>query len=277
MEAHLTLEPEVLDAGTKPPTWLESLPQSYRRMRAFVALAIGVTIATWMAYLQWSNNVLGQVESIWLIVALAVGGWRFKVWMNKGPVRRYQSNVLPLSVRQRVRKIWPLLLVGFGGSALLLGVHWSDGMLAERWMTSLLFLPFGVLGVFICVFLKQEAVLTPEAAKLKAFYDAQDEKDRGAWADQLGEFLALKIIRYPGAALLLWAAYYFANDPKSKPWVWVVFVFWAMVAAKEVALWLLGAGFIVGVLVLGFNVLAAVPVSVAIIIGALIIAGALKK
>jgi hypothetical protein len=33
----------------------------------------------------------------------------------------------------------------------------------------------------------------------------------------------------------------------------------------------------VGVLVLGFNLVAAVPVSVAIIIGALIIAGAIKK
>lgn len=93
MEAHLTLEPEVLDAGAKPPAWLEPLPLPYRRRRAFLALAIGVTIATWMAYLQWSNNVLGQVESIWLIVALAIGCWRFKVWMNKGPVRRYQSNV----------------------------------------------------------------------------------------------------------------------------------------------------------------------------------------
>lgn len=77
--------------------------------------------------------------------------------------------------------------------------------------------------------------------------------------------------------MLLWAAYFFANDPKSKPWVWVVCVFWAMVAAKEVAFWLLGAGVIVGVLVLGFNIVAALPVSVAITIGALIIAGALKK
>jgi hypothetical protein len=107
--------------------------------------------------------------------------------------------------------------VGFGGSGLILGVHWSDGMLAERWMTSLIFLPFGLLGVFICLFLRQEAAITPEAAKL-------------------------------------------------------------MVAAKEeVALWMLGAGVIIGVLVLGFNVLAALPVSVAIIIGALIIAGAVKK
>lgn len=277
MEGQLTLEPEVLGAGPKPPSWLEPLPLPYRRMRASVALAIGVTIASWMAYLQWSNNVLGQVESVWLIVALAIGGWRFRVWMNRAPVRRCQSNIQPLSVKQRVRKVWPLLLVGFGGSALVLWVHWSDGMLAERWMTSLIFLPFGLLGAFICAFLKQEAVLTAEAAKMKAFYAAQDEKERGAWADRLGELLALKIIRYPGAALLLWTAYFFANDPKSKPWVWVAFVFWAMVAAKEVALWLLGAGLVVGVLVLGFNLLAALPVSVAIVIGALIIAGAVKK
>lgn len=277
MDGQLTLEPEVVGAGPKPPSWLEPLPLPYRRMRAFVALTIGVTIAGWMGYLQWSNNVLGQVESVWLIVALAVGGWRFRVWMNMGPVRRYQSSIQPLSIRQRLRKVWPLLLVGFGGAAFVLWVHWSDGMLAQRWMTSLFFLPFGVLGVFICAFLKQEAVLTSEAAKFKAFYDAQEEKERGAWADRLGELLALKVIRYPGAALLLWAAYYFASDLKTKPWVWVVFVFWAMVAAKEVALWLLGAGLVVGVLVLGFNLLAALPVSVAIIIGALIIAGATKK
>jgi len=277
MEANLTLEPEIPDAEAKPPSWLEPLPLPYRRMRAIVALAIGVTLASWMAYLQWSNNVLGQVESIWLIVALAVGGWRFKVWMHKGPVRRYQSNIVPLSAMQRLRKVWPLLLVGCGGSASVMYMQWSDGMLAERWMTSLIFLPFGLLGVFIFAFLTKEAVLTPEAAKMKSFYDAQDEKVNGAWADRLGEFVALKIIRYPGAALLLWAAHYFANDPKSKPWVWVAFVFWAMVAAKEVALWLLGAGLIVGVLVLGFNVVSALPVSVAVIIGALIIAGAVRK
>lgn len=277
MEAQLTLESEVLEAGAKPPSWLEPLPLPYRRMRAFVALAVGVAIASWMAYLQWTNNVLGQVESVWLIVALAIGAWRFKVWMNKGPVRRYQSSIQPLSLKRRGRKVWPLLLVGFGGAALVLWVHWSDGMLAERWMTSLIFLPFGLLGVFICVFLRQEAVLTEEAAKLKAFYDAQDERERGAWADRLGELLALKFVRYPGAALLLWAAYFVANDPKAKPWAWVVFVFLALVAAKEVAFWLLGAGVVIGVLVLGFNALAALPVSVAIIIGALIIAGALKK
>lgn len=189
----------------------------------------------------------------------------------------YRSRIRPLSIRQRLRKVWPLLSVGFGGTAFVLWVHWSDGMLPQRWMTGLLFLPFGLLGVFICAFLKQDAISTPEAGKLKAFYDAQEGKRRGAWADRLGELLMLKISRYPGAALLLWAAYYFANAPKTKPWVWVAFVFWTMVAAKEVALWLLGAGLVVGVLVQGFNLLAALPVSVAIIIGALITTGATKK
>lgn len=50
-----------------------------------------------------------------------------------------------------------------------------------------------------------------------------------------------------------------------------------MVAVKAVALWMLGAGLMVAMLIFRFDVLAALPVSVAIIIGAHVSACAMKK
>lgn len=57
----------------------------------------------------------------------------------------------------------------------------------------------------------------------------------------------------------------------------MLFVFRAMVAAKAVALRMLGAGLMVAMLTVRFDILAALPVSVAIIIGAHGSAGAMKK
>ena len=56
-----------------------------------------------------------------------------------------------------------------------------------------------------------------------------------------------------------------------------MFVFWAMIATNDVALRMLSANLMVAMLVFRLNVLAALPVSVAFIIGARINASALKK
>lgn len=76
---------------------------------------------------------------------------------------------------------------------------------------------------------------------------------------------------------MLWFAYAETQKPNVK-WLGVCAIaFWGFVFAKEISLWLLGSIAVVGVIYLVFQSVATLPVSVAIIVGALIIAGAMKK
>jgi hypothetical protein len=81
--------------------------------------------------------------------------------------------------------------------------------------------------------------------------------------------------RYVSAALLIWFAIWFAQqDANGKHWWLPVAAFiYALIRAREIS---------IGVLVLGgiyliFHGIAALPVSVAVIVGAMIIASAMKK
>lgn len=80
-------------------------------------------------------------------------------------------------------------------------------------------------------------------------------------------------VRYPLAGLLVWgAAALYAEKPQAW-WASLAFVIWAMVLAKEISLLVL----LVGAAILLFQGVAALPVSVAVIIGAIIIASALRR
>jgi hypothetical protein len=267
---------EVPDRGSQSPTWLEPMPHSYRKRRGLVAFGIGAAVAVLLLWMQVTGGA-DMKATLWAILALGVGSWRFRVWQQRDTVRKFAYTDVVLTRGRRLRKALPLLALGFIGAPLIWGMQWHFDQLGEHWVAGLPFVALGLAGVFVFAFLKTEKVLTLEAAPLKAQFDAEQAKENERWADVLGAILAKKYVRYPGAAALLYFAYDIAQDPKTK-WIHMAaVVFWALVAAYEVSLWLLGAGLVVGVLVLGFNLVAALPVSVAIVVGALIIAGAVKK
>jgi hypothetical protein len=229
-----------------------------------------------MVWLQVAGGA-DMKATAWGIVALAVGAWRYRAWQQKDTVRRFASTLQPVPLARRLQKTWPLLAFGFGVPLLITAVSYvtDEDMRGAR--TALVFVPAGVLGLLLIAFHRQEKVLTPGAAQLKATFDAEQARKNEHWADPFWAFLANRYIRYPLSGVLLYFAYETLQDPKSKGIYVAALLFWTLFAAWEVSAWLLGAGVVIGVLVLGFNLVAALPVSVAIIIGALIIAGAVKK
>jgi hypothetical protein len=91
--------------------------------------------------------------------------------------------------------------------------------------------------------------------------------------------LELPVIRYPLALLCLYGAYYWSTESidRRSGVAAVAAVLLAAYLAREISAWLLGIGVIGLVAWALFAGLAALPLSAAVIIGALIIASSLKN
>jgi hypothetical protein len=93
----------------------------------------------------------------------------------------------------------------------------------------------------------------------------------------------LKAVIRPGpndAAVVLYGAYYFTFEdkgPKTLGWLGLGLLVLAMFLARELGLWMLGLGVLCLISWGLFAGMAALPVSVAVIIGALIITSAMGK
>lgn len=274
---------EVIDLSEDDTvSWLEPLTPAFKKKRAFLALGIAVVLSAGLAWIQWRNDIPDPKAYAWGFVILAIGAWRFRAWGQKETVRKFQTTEKVLTKRQRLVIAAPMLALGFGGTGLMFGMQFGlEGI--QTWPIGLVFLVIGLAGVLVYAFNRKNTVLTERAAKLKAFYEApptpsaEQLAKQSAIESKFEELVMLKVVRYPVAAGLLWLAYELADGEKPK-WVLIgAAVIGALFAAHELFLWLVIAGLVVGVLALGFNVMAALPVSVAVIIGALIIAGAIKK
>jgi hypothetical protein len=82
-------------------------------------------------------------------------------------------------------------------------------------------------------------------------------------------------VRYASAAVMIWGAVWLlqSNKDGKDAWLAIGLLIYALIRAREISLLLLG----VGALWLLFHGVAALPVSVAIIIGAIIIASAMRR
>lgn len=135
---------------------------------------------------------------------------------------------------------------------------------------------FAVIG-FVVYMRREETKLTPHGEARREVEYRERNKD---WLDLeawIGKILAMRVVRYPLAALLFWWVYDMSQDPKVKTGAIVMITLGAMMAAYDLILWIIGIALVIGVLSLAFHWIAAIPVSVAVIIGALIIASAVKK
>ena len=277
--------------GPSALTWFEPVSASYRRLRAGIAAAIAIGLSGWLAWVQVQNGIFGQAESLWLLVIIAVGAWRWRHWMALREVRRFATVTVALGTKERMRKAFAFWLLGFGGIAVIWPMQYHFDQLGEHWLAGIPFLLLGLVGTFIFMYAKTETRLTPEAAKMKAFIEAQDAEARQAQlarqapspkvdaAVRRAEVLIEKpLIRYLLAALLLVLAYYIVQEWTNRA-VWIVVagcVIWALILARELFTSVFGIAVIGGIAWAIFAGVAALPISAAIVLGALIIASALK-
>lgn len=155
--------------GTTPPglpdsTWFEPVPVSYRRLQAGIAAVIAAELGGWLAWFQVQNGTFGQAESLWLLVIIAAGVWRWRHWMALREVRRF-ATVTP-GAKERMRKAFAFWLLGFGGVAVIRPMQYRFNRLGKHWLAGVPFLLLGLVGTFIFMYARTEARLTPEAATM---------------------------------------------------------------------------------------------------------------
>lgn len=262
-------------------TWLEPVPLANRR-RAFAKWFGGgllLALALWGS--QYSNGVLGQDYFLVGLAPLALGAL-FGVWgYRQVDVRRYSTTRVQYTTKQRLRRAALYWALSIGMFAVIwsiqLGHEQFDGYWGYAW-PALIPLVVGT-GLYLR---RGEVTLTAAATEAKAALEAQDKalaETRQAGPTAFDNFVASPWFRYPCAVALCGVAYYFAAESPSKhsEWLAVAALVFAGICARELSRGLLYLGLVVGFAWLLVSGLAALPVSAAIIIGALIIASAVQK
>lgn len=155
---------------------------------------------------------------------------------------------------------------------LLLGLptFWANHAAGRDWGLQLV--PLLVMAFFLACALylwRRKAAIkpTPQAAALVAQTEARKREKADEW-------LKPWFVRYPLAFGVLWLLYESGQSPKGFNWVAVImfsglFIF----LARELCLWLLVIGLAIG----AFILIAHIPLSAAILVGAVIIAWGMKR
>ena len=258
-----------------PATWLHVIPGLNRR-KAFawhVGVGLAVAIAIWG--LQYSNAVLDLSRGWFGIVPISVGLALGSRAYRKSTVRQFSTVRVRYTEPQRFKRALKWWYLTITVVALIWWVQPEGAVFADYWWYGWPALPFFVIGVGLYLH-KNDAVLSPAAAKAKVHYESLQLAKQSASANA---FFELALVRYPLAALCLYGAYYFgaASDIKNSGWFATAAIVLAAFLAKELSRWVLFiafAGAIIWAVVAGIS---ALPVSAAIIVGALIIANAIKK
>ncbi len=230
-------QPEFTNEDGTPATWTEQLSKYARRKAFALPFSVSLVIALSVWAMQSSNGVLGRLYPVGLVI-VAVGAALGINAHRKTSIRRFASHKVLVPQRRRLYR----------------GFIWALLSTTAVALVSLLAFPLGdaeltfwwnaVCGAIVVVpaigfsMLKREIVLTPRAA---------------------------------GASL------YYGQLAKQSKWKKVAVVDTLL---DTLLLWALRTGLVVLVMVVGwalFAGVAALPVSVAVIIGALIIAAALHR
>ncbi len=266
-----------------PATWLEVIPERTRRKAFAWRAGIGLifTVALWT--LVGMNGTLDVSAVLFCMLPLGFGLLFGGLKYLKRDVRRYSVAYVSYTPRERLKRASKWWLCG----VVLLAVAWgsliAQGLFAQQWWyASPVVLIFLVgLGLYR---LKGEVTLTPAAAKAKAAQQEHLERERKAQAvdppppaPNTGEDSPL--IRYPLAVVFAYGAYYLGAEAtiKHAGWYSAACIFAALCFARELTGFVLVLAVVGGIVWVVIAGIAALPVSLAIIVGALIIASASKK
>lgn len=264
-----------------PATWVEQVPMTERRKAFARRFVPGLLLALLLWGAQYSDGVLGQDYLIVGLIPLALGSLFGMIAFQKTEVRRYSIGQVRYTPKQRIQRAWKYWAIGGITLVAIWGMQLGYGHFSEHWWyawPALLPLFVGT-GLYL---LRGEVTLTPVAAEAKRHFDALEQQ-----AAELGhraptffdKLFASGWFRYPCAAALLYGAYYYAieYDGKNAGLTALAFLFLAGLCAYEVSKTVLLIALVLGIGWAVVSGLAALPVSLAIIIGALIIASAVSK
>jgi hypothetical protein len=271
---------EFMNSDGTPATWLDVLSPAARRKAFAWRFAIGTLLAAGLWAVQIANGAF-DLDRVWIgLVPLGVGTLFGYLAHQVGEVRRYSMARVRYSHAQRLNRAWKYWAVGSVVLALAWGYQLARDQFAEYWWYAWpVAVPFLVgTGLYL---LRGELTLTPAAAKAKSYFDAlqQRAKEAGANPGALDRLLSSRWVRYPGAAVLLYGAYYFGfvDTGKKAGMAALSCLVLAGLCAYEASIAVLVVALVIAIGWALFAGISALPVSAAIVIGALIIASALRR
>ena len=248
---------------------IREVPRKSRAAKAIAMLGTSVLFAVLAWMKQAENNALGNawVPLIWLIPSglVAWGSWSTiyrKVYAGEWVA-------IPSKVRYKKAGIATLVLLGL--CAITSWSQHEEGQLQSSWSLMLIFvIPYFAYMVYVLT-TKREFCLDPDGVVEKQ----KDEKVRAGnnFDRKISRTLSRVWVRYPLAGLILWGAFTVVSQENHIWWWPVLLALWAAWLARELSLIVLFIAICYALL----KGIASLPVSAAVIIGAIIIASALRR
>ena len=280
-EAELSMEnlseaSMVVDAE---PAGFRQVPVSLAERWAKLAWRMGIAgaVTAWLFYLQFHDNASGPYM-LWGFAISALGTFLGVRAFGIRERRIFDSTEVHYTRAQRLKRAAPWFLIGLAMLAIIWTVQYgSDQFSTYWWYAWPALLPLAVsAGLYL---LRSERVLSKSGQLARARLDAAKTEVLRQRQTRLEAIAGSGLVRYGGAAVCVYVAYWFLTDApgKNNGWAALAFVVFAMVLARELGILLLGLGVACVAGWALFSGIAALPVSVAVIVGALIIASAVGK
>jgi hypothetical protein len=259
-------------------TWLETIPKSQRAKSALLRVGAGlvVSLLIWLAQF-FSEKEIELAPILIGFIPIFIGAFFALKVFNRLVVRRYAVVSFGLTRDERIKDARGLAIFAVGYCLIIAIALVASGSLSTNWPLLLPGFFFCFLAVWV-FFQKGNAVLTPQAAEVKSHFEALEKKAVEARNLALEKKLNAPSVRYPFACLIAFLSFAFADEiiegDRLFPWLLGAAILYLI---REAFLWVAGISIVVGVVILVWHGVGALPVSVAIIIGALIIAAAVAK
>lgn len=261
-----------------PGTWMVPLSLRQRTTNFAVPMGIGSAITALLFYFQFQNNA-AEPYMLWGFGVFAVGTFLAVRAFGVTKRRTFDFVQVYFTNEQRVKRAAIWLLPSFAMLALIWGIQLGSNQFLSYWWYAWPALLPTLVGIRL-YWLRSERVVSSTGQFARAQLQAVQEQKELERNARVETTLNGGPVRYLMAAAAAYGSYYFAfedSSGKNSGWLSVGLLILTVALARELGFWLLGIGV---VCLIGWALLsgvAALPVSVAVIIGALIIASAVGK
>lgn len=258
-------------------TWMVPVTLAQRWAKLAWRMGVASAATAWLFYLQFENNAPAPYM-LWGFGIFALGTFLGVRAFGICERRVFDTTDVLYTHAQRIKRAARWFVPGLLGLAIVWWVQIANDQFSTYWWYAwpALFPLLVGLGLYL---LRSEKVLSGAGQYARAQLASAQAQVTERRIAQFDAVAGSGLVRYIGAAGCLYVAYWLATESTGKDtgWASLGFAVFALFLARELGMWLVGIGIVCGVAWALFAGIAALPLSAAIIIGALIIASAVGK